>query len=58
MPMKRNFLLCNSNFQNDEEWRIFYCDSTPGWRVIQDFDFYKLDDSACDVTMWCKIAKN
>ena len=44
MPMKRNFLLSNSSFQNDEKWRLFYCDSTLGWRVIQDFDLYKLDD--------------
>ena len=25
------------SFQNDEEWRLFYCDSTLGCRVIQDF---------------------
>ena len=36
MPMKR--------FQNDEEWRLFYCDGTLGCRVIQDSDLCKLDE--------------
>ena len=30
--------------QNDEEWRLFYCDGTLGYRVIQDLDLCKLDD--------------
>ena len=43
--MTRNFLLAYSkSFQNDEEWRLFYCDSTFGCRVIQDFGLCKLDD--------------
>ena len=47
--MTRNFYyLVRKNFQNDEEWRLFYCDSTLGRRVIQDFDLCKLDD--CDAT--------
>ena len=29
------------SFQNDEEWRLFYCDSTLGCWVIQDM---------CDIT--------
>ena len=32
------------NFQNDKEWRLFYCASTLGCWVIQDFDLCKLDD--------------
>ena len=32
------------SFQTDEEWHLFYCDSTLGFRVIQDFHFRKLDD--------------
>ena len=36
-------------FKNDQEWWcFFYCDSTLGCRVIQDFDLCKLDY----VTMW------
>ena len=47
--MTRNFYyLVRKSFQNDEEWRLFYCDSTLGRRVIQDFDLCKLDD--CDAT--------
>ena len=48
--MTRNFFyyLVRKSFQNDEEWRLFYCDSTLGCRVIQDFDLCKLD--ICDVT--------
>ena len=30
--------------ENDEEWHLFYCDSTLGCRVIQDFALCKLDD--------------
>ena len=41
-------MLFEKSFQNDEEWRLFYCDSTLGCRVIQDFDLCKLDE--CDVT--------
>ena len=40
--MTRNLLL--KSFQNDEEWRLFYCDSTLGCGVIRDFDLCKLDD--------------
>ena len=36
------------SFQNEKESRLFYCDSTLGCRVIQDFDLCKLDE--CDVT--------
>ena len=36
--------LTQKSFQNDEEWRLFYCDSTFGSRVIQDFGLRKLDD--------------
>ena len=56
--MKRNFISLFGGIQNDEEWRLFYCDSTfycdctfqtiynstLGWWVIQDFDLCKLDD--------------
>ena len=47
--MTQNFLLsCSKELQNDEEWRLFYCDSTLGCQVIQDFDLCKLD--MCDIT--------
>ena len=36
--------LIRKSFQNDEERRSFYSDSTLGCRVIQDFDLCKLDD--------------
>ena len=42
--MKRNYSLIRKSFQNDEQWRLFYCDSTFGCRVIQDFGLCKLDD--------------
>ena len=42
------YYLVRKNFQNDEEWRLFYIDSTLGCRVIKDFDLCKLDE--CDVT--------
>ena len=42
------YYLIGKSFQNDEEWRLFYCDSTLGCRVIQDFDLCKLDQR--DVT--------
>ena len=46
--MKRKFYyLIRKGFQNDEEWRLFYCDSTLGCRVIQEFDVCKLDDFWC-----------
>ena len=38
------YYLNRKSFQNDEEWRLFYCDSTLDCRVIQDFDLCKLDD--------------
>ena len=42
------YYLVRKSFQNDEEWRLFYFDSTLGCRVIKDFDLCKLDE--CDVT--------
>ena len=53
------YYLIRKSFQNDEEWRLFYCDSTFGCWVIQDFDLCKLDDlwrHRVD-TKWCKITK-
>ena len=41
MHMTRNFLLA---YSKDDEWRLFYCDSTFGCQVIQDFGLCKLDD--------------
>ena len=38
------FQLIQKRFQNDEEWHLFYCDSTLGCRVIEDFDLCKLGD--------------
>ena len=46
--MKQNSKLIQKSFQNDEEWCLFYCDSTLGCRIIQDFDLCKLDD------LWCE----
>ena len=39
---------------------LFYCDSTLGCRVIQDFDLCKLDDLQRHIvdTKLCKITKN
>ena len=53
------YYLIWQSFQNDEEWRLFYCDSTLGCRVIQDFDLCKLNDLWCHFvdTKWCKITK-
>ena len=47
-------------FQNDEEWRLFYCDSTLGRWVIEDFNLCKLDDLWRHFVdkKWCKITKN
>ena len=43
--MTRNFLLAYSKeLLNCEEWSLFYCDSSLGCRVNQDFDLCKLDD--------------
>ena len=42
------YYLVRKSFQNDEEWRLFYCNSILGCWVIQDFDLCKLDK--CDVT--------
>jgi len=53
------YYLIRKSFQNDEEWHLFYCDSTLGCRVIQDFDLCKLDalwHHNVD-TKWCKITK-
>ena len=45
VPLKRIFYgLIFKSFQNDEEWRLFYCDSTLSCRVIQDVDLCKLDE--------------
>ena len=38
------YYLILKSVQNDKEWSLFYCDSTLGCRVIQDFDLCKLDD--------------
>ena len=41
--MKQNLLLAYSKeLRNDEEWRLFYCDSILGCRVIQEFDFMQI----------------
>ena len=45
--------LVRKSFQNDEEWRLCYSDSTLGCRVIQDLYLCKLD--MCDVTKGTKI---
>ena len=53
------YYLIWKSFQNDAEWHLFYCDSTLGCRVIQDFDLCKLDDlwhHNVD-TKWCKITQ-
>ena len=42
--MERNILSFSKSFQNDEDWHLFYCDSTLGCQVIQDFGVGKLDD--------------
>ena len=43
--MKRYLVLAYSKrLGNDEEWRLFYCDSILGCRVIKDFDVCKLDE--------------
>ena len=42
------YYLVRKSSQNDEEWRLFFCDSTLGCLVIQDFHLCKLD--MCDVT--------
>ena len=44
--MKQDFFNYHipKSFQNDEEWRLFYCDRTLGCGVIPDFDLCKLDD--------------
>ena len=54
------YWLIRKSFQNDEEWRLFYCDSTLGCRVIQDFDLCKLDDlwRHIEETKSCKTTKN
>ena len=53
VPMKRFFYyFIRKSFQNDEEWCLFYCDSTLGCRVVQDFDLCKL--ITCDVTVWAQ----
>jgi len=54
------YYLIWKSFQNDEEWRLFYCDSTLGCRVIQDFvGFITLDDlwRRSVNTKWCQVTK-
>ena len=54
------YYLILKSVQNDKEWSLFYCDSTLGCRVIQDFDLCKLDDfwrHSMD-RKWCTITKN
>ena len=51
--MTRNFYkLMRKSFQNDEKWRLFYCQSTFGSRVIQNDLWRHIVD-----TKWCKITK-
>ena len=61
VPMKRPFYyLIQKSFQNDKEWRLFYCNITLACRVIPDFDLCKLDylwRHRLD-TKWCTITKN
>ena len=43
--MTQNFIFaCSKELLNDEERRLFCCDSSLGCRFIQDFDLCKLDD--------------
>ena len=46
VPMRFEFFyyLMQKSFQNDKEWHLFYCDSTLGCGVIEDFDLCKLED--------------
>ena len=45
MPRHQNFYYpVWKSFQNNEEWCLFYSDSTLGCRVIQDFGLCKSDD--------------
>ena len=59
VPMKRNFLLVPLK-DLSKWWRmaLFYCDSTLGCRVIQDFNLCKLDDLWRHFVdkKWCKKA--
>ena len=50
------YYLVRKSFQNDEEWRLFYSDSTLGYLVIQDFHLCKLD--MCDVTKVHKVVRS
>ena len=54
------YYLIWKSFPSDEEWRLFYCDSTFGCRVIQDFGLCKLDYMWRHIvdTKWCKVTKN
>ena len=54
------YWLVQKSLQIDEERRLFYCDSSFGCRVIQDFDLCKLDDVWCHIVdaKWCKITEN
>ena len=49
--------LIRKSFQNDDEWRLFYCESTLGYRVIEDFDLCKLDDFilGTGTLIFCKV---
>ena len=41
---KKFFLAYLKELSNEEEQNLFYCDSTLGCQVIQDFDLSKLED--------------
>ena len=56
---KNFYQLIRKSVQNDEQWLLFYCDSTLSCGVIRDLDLCKLDDfwrHNVD-TKWCEIAK-
>ena len=48
--MTQNFLLV----QIDEEWHLFYCESTLGCRVIKIWIY--ANQRTCDITMWTQNA--
>ena len=48
--MTQTFLLAYlKELSKNEEWRLFYCDSTLDFGVIRDFDLCKLDDFRCHI---------
>ena len=46
-------------FENGEGWHLFYCDSTLGCQIIQDYDLNKLDDLWLHIVdiKWFKVTK-